>query len=83
MSKHFKQTFFSPDHPKDVLREEIIEDHFHRKKHIRQPEDAPIYDEERFASFKFCGSFIGVGKMLQQFVEDISFSRTNSNGTYR
>jgi len=47
-----KDEWAIPDHPKDVRREEIIEDHFHRKKHIRQPEDAPIYDEERFASFK-------------------------------
>ena len=27
--------------------------------------------------------FIGVGNMALRFFEDISFSRTNSNGTYR
>jgi len=40
-----------PSHPKDVIREEIIEDHFNRKKSIRHPLDAPLFDEERYASF--------------------------------
>ena len=44
---------------------------------------SPYSMDDPMIWFKVSWSYIGVGIKLLRFFEDISFSRTSSNGTYR